>query len=441
MFRRTPYLFFLLAPFALFGQSKTFSYEDILLNPALNAQNVRQFSWLPGTDQYAYVVKASGKDFLVRGSAADQKRDTLAGMEAISSAVQSQGGEKLSGFPVIAWSSATVFTFDHGNSIYRYDTGSRKAEKLVSYDAEAANTDLEPKTFSVAYTKGNNLYIARKGAAEVMQVTNESNTGIVSGQAAHRSEFGISKGTFWSPTGAALAFTRQDESMVTDYPIMDISTTPASYRTMKYPMAGGKSHHVTIGIYKTWNKTVTYLKTGEPAEQYLTNITWSPDEKFVFVAVVNRGQNEMKLNQYEAATGNFVRTLFTEKNEKWIEPEHGPVFLPGSTEEFLWFSKRDGFQHLYRYDTKGKLLGQVTKGDFEVSDFVEFLPKGDRAIVLGAPGLGMERQAYVADVKKGTRRSLPGKKACTRCSPAPPVPTSTTRMPAARCPAWRSSWI
>src|SRR5690606_19467683 len=117
------------------------------------------------------------------------------------------------------------------------------------------------------------------------------------------------KGTFWSPESNFLAYYRMDQTMVIDYPIMDINATPATVRNIKYPMAGGKSHHVTVGVYNLATGKTTFLKTGEPAEQYLTNISWSPDEKSIYVAIVNREQNHMKLNQYNAASGDFVKTL------------------------------------------------------------------------------------------------------------------------------------
>ena len=98
--------------------------------------------------------------------------------------------------------------------------------------------------------------------------------------------------------------------MVTDYPIIDWSQRPAKNVNIKYPMAGDKSHHVTIGVYNAETQSLVYLKTGEPAEQYLTNIAWSPDDKYIFVAVLNRGQNHMWLNKYDAATGNFIKTVF-----------------------------------------------------------------------------------------------------------------------------------
>ena len=114
-----------------------------------------------------------------------------------------------------------------------------------------------------------------------------------------------------------------DETMVAEYPLVDINERIAKVEYIRYPMAGMASHHVTVGVFDPLKNQVIFLKTGEPAEQYLTNVTWSPDEKYIFIAVVNRDQDHMWLNKYDAKSGKFIKTLFEEKNDKWIEPEHG----------------------------------------------------------------------------------------------------------------------
>src|SRR5690606_5397137 len=110
---------------------------------------------------------------------------------------------------------------------------------------------------------------------------------------------------------------RMDQSMVTDYPLLDVSERPGKANMIKYPMAGDKSHQVTLGIYNLASKSTIYAKTTGDPEQYLTNISWSPDEKHIYIAVLNRAQNHMQLNKYDAATGNFVKTLFEEKHDKY----------------------------------------------------------------------------------------------------------------------------
>ena len=199
---------------------------------------------------------------------------------------------------------------------------------------------MDNNTLNAAYTIDNNLYVGYKG--ENIQVTNDKDKWIVNGKSVHREEFGIEKGTFWSPKGDLLAFYRMDETMVTDYPLVNIDTRIATEEAIKYPMAGMKSHEVTVGVFNPATKQTVFLKTGEPKEQYLTNITWSPDEKYIYIAVLNRDQNHMKLNKYEVATGDFVKTLFEEENEKWVEPLHGLLFLKTKPDR-VYLAERKGW--------------------------------------------------------------------------------------------------
>ncbi len=149
-----------------------------------------------------------------------------------------------------------------------------------------------------------------------------------------------------------------------------MSATPAAANLIKYLMAGGTSHQVTLGIYNPISRQTVFIQTGEPKDQYLTAVTWSPDEQFIYIALLSRNQNHLALNQYDARSGALVRTLFEETSDKYVEPQYPLTFLPGSGKEFIWWSQRDGFMHLYRYNTDGKLLNQVTKGDWLVNDIV-----------------------------------------------------------------------
>ncbi|RZM11200.1 MAG: S9 family peptidase, partial [Pedobacter sp.] len=275
---------------------------------------------------------------------------------------------------------------------------------LVNQDLLVKENVEESKAGYVAYLDNFNLFVVKDGAAE--QVTNDGTKDIVYASSVHREEFGISKGIFWSNSGKILAFYRMDQQMVTDYPIIDWSTRPAKNVNIKYPMAGDKSHEVTLGVYHPETKAVVYLKTGEPVEQYLTNIAWSPDDKFIFVAVVNRGQNHMKLNQYSAATGEFVATLFEEKDEKYIEPLVPMLFLKNDGTKFIWQSNRDGWNHLYLYDLKGKVLRQLTKGNWEVTEVKGFDAKGDQLFYKATAESPITRNLYSLNVKSGKSRRI-----------------------------------
>ncbi|MRY75764.1 prolyl oligopeptidase family serine peptidase, partial [Parabacteroides distasonis] len=272
-----------------------------------------------------------------------------------------------------------------------------------------ANYDFCPATNNLAFTEGNNVHILSPDGRNTI-VTRETQDGIVCGQAVHQREFGITKGMFWSPKGSALAFYRMDERMVTAYPLVNIDTRCATPVPHKYPMAGMKSHEVTVGVYQVATGQTVWLETGLPKEKYLTNIAWSPDEKSIYIAELNREQNEMHLMRYSALTGKKEADLFTETDRCYVEPQHPVLFLPNDPDKFIWQSEADGYNHLYLYDTTGKELRKLTGGEWVVTKVLGFSKDGNKVIFEGtAPhpvspnmqGTGMQRYIWETDLRTG----------------------------------------
>lgn len=255
---------------------------------------------------------------------------------------------------------------------------------------------------------------------------------IVWGQSVHRNEFGIDGGIFWSPKGHQLAFYRMDQSMVSQYPLLQTDPQVAEVKWIRYPMAGQVSHQVTLGIYNPDTQQTVYLRTNDkplvpnsilaPAgqtvvdrglndpEHYLTNITWRPDGKQILVAEINRLQNYMELNVYDVETGAFQRTLFSEASDKYVEPKHPALFLPGSNDKFIWLSERDGYMHAYLCDMSaeqefGPLL---TPGDFDITSLVGIDPKGQHLYFMAATGdTPLESNLYSVALPKGKAAVAP----------------------------------
>ncbi len=233
---------------------------------------------------------------------------------------------------------------------------------------------------------------------------------IVLGESVHRNEFGINGGLFWSPKASRLAFYRMDQSMVEDYPIVNTKAREAEVRNIKYPMAGMKSHEVTVGVWDCAAQKLVYLNTARDTsvherEMYLTNIAWSPDEKYVYIAKVNREQNHMWLEQYNAESGDFVKVLFEESNPRYVEPCEPMIFTPKG-DQFLWYSMRDGYKHLYLYSIDGTLVKQVTKGEYEVEGFIQFDKKGENIFIYANKDNQAGRDAYRVNLKKGTMECM-----------------------------------
>ena len=252
--------------------------------------------------------------------------------------------------------------------------------------------------------KDGNLYVEGK------LVEKGDGYNIVLGESVHRNEFGIDGGLFWSPKRSRLAFYRMDQSMVVDYPLVNTKAREAEPKPIKYPMAGMKSHEVTVGVWDTKTEKLVYLDTRKDTtvherEMYLTNIAWSPDEKYVFIAKINREQNHMWLEQYDAVSGKLVKVLFEEENPRYVEPCEPMIFTPKG-DQFLWYSMRDGYKHLYLYNLDGKLVKQVTKGEYEVEGFIKFDKKGENIFIYANKDNLAGRDAYRVNLKKGTMECL-----------------------------------
>jgi dipeptidyl-peptidase-4 len=222
----------------------------------------------------------------------------------------------------------------------------------------------------------------------------------------HQNEFGINGGTFWSPNGNYLAFYRMDQTNVTSYPIIDWTTHPAVNKNIKYPMAGNQSHWVTLGIYDLKNNKTWYVKTEGDKEQYLTNIAWSSDEKHIYIAILSRTQNDMKLNEYDALTGNYTRTLFEEHDDKYTEPLHPMLFVKNNPTQFIWQSRRDGFNHFYLYNINGTLIKQLTKGNWEVKTENGFDEKGERLFFHANAESPVNQDFYSVNLKSAEVKKL-----------------------------------
>lgn len=277
-----------------------------------------------------------------------------------------------------------------------YDFKTNKVVRTIALKEGAANKDYAPTSGHIAYTVGNNLYVNDN------TVTNEP-SGIVCGQSVHRNEFGISKGTFWSPAGTQLAFYRMDESKVSQYPLVDITARVGEVSYIRYPMAGMTSHQVSVGIYRPETQKTVYLQTGDPTDRYFTNISWAPDEKSLYLIELNRDQNHAKLCQYDAETGKLTAILFEETHPKYVEPQQPIVFLPWDNQKFIYQSQRDGFNHLYLYNTDGKLLKQLTAGQWLVQELLGFDPKKQEIFIAGTENSPLQSNLFRVSVKSGKR--------------------------------------
>ena len=289
-------------------------------------------------------------------------------------------------------------------SMLLYDFEQKKVVwKIDNHNAQTGKWNKDSKAF--AYIDKDQLHVTDANNTTT-QLTTDGNREIVYGQAVHRNEFGIEEGLFWSPNGKRLAFYRMDQSMVTDYPQVNTFEREATHEPDKYPMAGMTSHKVTVGVYDIDTKKTIYLKAGDPTDRYFTNISWSPDDKTIYMFELNRDQNDCRLVSYDAATGERLEELYRETNEKYVEPLNPIVFLPWNASQFLMQSQKDGYNHLYLVDLKSKAVRQITKGNFVIESLLGFNKKQKTAVVLANADSPIQRNIYTVDLKNGKMRRI-----------------------------------
>ena len=333
----------------------------------------------------------------------------------------------------LPWADKTIALFRQSNYMMWYDFAEKKIIKLAYLNDKAANFDFCKENGLMAYTVGSNLHVAEQGdfdkqvSPSLVAGKEEGETGILYGQSVHRNEFGIMKGTFWSPKGTYLAFYRMDQSMVTDYPQVNTSTRIATPEPDKYPMTGMTSHKVTVGVYNVKTGKTVYLQAGDPTDRYFTNISWAPNEQHIYVIELNRDQNHSQLVRYNAVSGAKEAVVYEEKHPKYVEPQHPLTFLPWDDSKFIYWSQRSGFQHLYLMDTQKKTYPEKEKGEdgeTTIHEYLQVTPltQGDwlvqeilgfnaakKEIIIGSTEVSpLQTNIYTLNVKTG-KRTLIGK--------------------------------
>lgn len=406
-------ILFLLSSSVAYGQRRLTIDETVFGPGKFAPKTITGSKWVKNTDAFSS-LDSTYQNLLIREAKTNWQAKQIISkadlQSAIAAAVPSDKIE-LRRFPTsYDWIDANTISFDVTGEKKSYSIHYDLSKKQAKVAASVPN-DLESATASnsqskTAYLNGNNIEIIDQNGTKVI-VTKDTVDGIVNGtDKVHRNEFGIDKGMWWSPNDKLLLYYRKDESMVTKYPLPQWDTRVATVKDIRYPMAGMKSEEVTLQIFNTETGENIQLQTGEPKEQYLTIVTWDPSNEFVYVGVLNRGQDHLKLNKYNAQTGAFVKTLFEESSTTWVEPQQPLIFLPNNPKQFLYQTDKDGFNSLYLYDTEGKLIRNLGYKDAVLTDFQGFDSKGNKAYYVAATNNGMERHLFEVDIKSGKTTQL-----------------------------------
>ena len=299
-----------------------------------------------------------------------------------------------------------LFDWKHKKAIWKGNISMAKGAQAQDFNSVSR---------ALAYVKDNQLHVIDAHGND-HQLTTDGSREIVYGQSVHRNEFGITGGLFWNHDGTRLAFYRMDQSMVSDYPQVDIpeldwkpsngQSRMAKADPDKYPMAGETIHKVTVGVYDLATNKITYLAAGDPTDRYFSNISWAPNNKTLYMFELNRDQNDCRLMSYNTITGQPIAEIYHETDSKYVEPLHPITFIPWDNNKFILWSQKDGYMHLYLYNKEGKALRQLTKGKYVVLDLLGFDAKNKRIFIESNACSPIQKNLFAIDFASGKQTLL-----------------------------------
>ncbi|MGE0145677.1 MAG: prolyl oligopeptidase family serine peptidase [Planctomycetota bacterium] len=284
--------------------------------------------------------------------------------------------------PPFDFVSADTIRVVTADGVFHWKLGSDQAERILLTFPAARASAIAPKDAAVAGIVDDDLFVrARDGVAR--RITwDGAHEELEYGLAAHRAEFGIQSGLFWSPDGQRLAFYREDKRTIAPYPYAEVLGEAPAPIHGRYPMAGDRHSRVQVGVYDVGEQSVRYLESRRDEDTYWTNVTFSTDGNSIYVALVHRNQSQCDLVEFDAISGKERRVLLSESDPEWVEPEHGPRFLADGT--FLWLSSRGGFRQLWRHAADGAVLWPETTARFDIRSILAIAPDETRLWIEGS---------------------------------------------------------
>lgn len=284
---------------------------------------------------------------------------------------------------------------------YVYDTKAQSLTPILSQKIQSAH--FSPDGSKVAYVKDNNLFYKDLSTDQIIQITSDGEfNSIINGQTdwVYEEEFSLVRAFEWSSDNKKLAFVRFDEREVSEFTMTKYhDNLYPSYYTFKYPKVGEKNSVVSTHIYNTESDIVIDVDLHEDKDSYIPRIQWTQDPDKLCVTWINRHQNHLKLYAVDAVTGQAT-VMMEEKNPYYVKIHDNLYFLKDGR-RFLWLSEKDGFNHIYLYDISGKMVKQLTSGNYDVTNVYGYSDQKGMVYFQSAEKKSTQRSVRKGHVKSG----------------------------------------
>ncbi|WP_187262863.1 S9 family peptidase [Pontibacter beigongshangensis] len=307
---------------------------------------------------------------------------------------------------LFATGSEQIYRRSSKADYYIYDIPAKKLTRLSNGGKQLYAT-FSPDAKRVAFARDNNMFVVDLGTMQETQITTTGKTNaIINGYAdwVYEEEFSFAQGFHWSPDGSKIAFYTFDESQVPEFNMQLWGELyPQDYK-YKYPKAGEANSVVTVSVYNLSNGQTVKMETGDEPDMYLPRLKWTNNSNLLSIQKMNRLQNTLELLHANATTGKATVVL-KETDKAYIDVTDDLTYLKDG-KSFIHSSEKDGYNHLYLYNINGKLVRQITKGNWEVSSFVGFDEKNDVLYYLSTEVSPLDRHLYSISSKGKKKKRL-----------------------------------
>lgn len=293
------------------------------------------------------------------------------------------------------------------NYIYNFE----KQELKEIFEGQQQVPTFSPDGKKIAFVKNNNIYIKDIYSGKVYEITEDGkNNEIINGVAdwVYEEEFAFVKAFCWSPDSKYISYLKFDEKEVPEMNMNIFGTSLYPYNAkFKYPKAGEKNSKVSIHIYNLIDKTTRKVEMSEQEDFYIPRIKWNKSEHKLSYITLNRHQNKLKLNLIDAKTMK-QKTILEELSKTYIDIDDDLTFLDDNS--FIWTSDKSGFKHIYHYTDDGKLIKQVTKGNWEITDFYGYNKSEEKIYYQSTENGSINRGVYSISINGKNKSGISVKK-------------------------------
>ena len=283
---------------------------------------------------------------------------------------------------------------------YSYDLDGKQLKKVVN---NARTAELSPDGADIGIERNGNLYAYNLASRKETQLTTDSTSenGIFNGHFdwVYEEEFGLTQAWSWSPDSKYMAFWQFDERKVPDFQMTNFEGNHPEYVHIPIPQVGEANPSVKIGVIDIASGKKFWLSPDETGGYYIPRIYWTSTPDVLAMMTLNRAQNHLKLYFFNVKTGEH-HVVMEEQNNTWVSifnsyiNVNDRIYFPENSREFFWISDRSGYDQLYRYGYDGKLINQVTRGNWDMIKVTGIDAAQKKLYYLSGEGSGIEQQLY-----------------------------------------------